>query len=94
MSLKLLRTDIFNGHRYGYVVLPDGTTLETKGSLTATDDELVTRAQAHWDSRPVDQPPSEPGVTLASVPTAELKAEVARRKLTATDMGFTTREIL
>jgi hypothetical protein len=82
---KALRCYDWNGKRYTVVRFDDGTTAEIKGKVTDAESVFLTKATALASAVAVVV--KEP-VLLESCSLIELKAEIAKRGLTAKDLGL------
>jgi len=79
---KVLRSSVWNGHRYVVCQRDDGSRVEIKGGPKMSDAEALAKVPA------VEPAPEAPTKVLADYTDAEIITETKRRNLTASDLGF------
>ncbi len=85
---RILRTFQWNNRQYSVVLMEDGSTSEIKGVLGEKSSEVLAKVQklvqAQTDVKDIDIP----GPLLSQATTEQIKTEIAKRKLTAKDLGL------
>jgi hypothetical protein len=89
-SPKILKTYQWNGKQYSRVQLDDGSTVEIKGAVGETP--AATLAKVAAPATKTEEVQATAGPLLAQATTEQLAAEIAKRKLTAEQLGLVTKE--
>lgn len=94
----VVRSYTWNGHTYTFCTLPDGSQVEIKGAVGEKPAAALAKADKMYAEMQVqlaaEKAAEEAKVALDAEPrlstatTAQLKAEVTKRRLTAADLGL------
>ena len=90
-ATRLVRSDVWNGKQYSRYVFDDGSSVEIKSTIGEMAVDTLVKANA-WKAT-MDAAKALEAVVAADPPLSQatveqIKAEVAKRKLTAKDLGL------